>query len=65
MFDENGDGKISKRELVRAYRIAGFNPTNQEVDALIKQHDLNGNHCRAERGGQGVVGENQNLLMFS
>ena len=45
VFDENGDGKISKRELARAYRVAGFNPTNQEVEQLIKEHDVNGKHC--------------------
>ena len=49
MFDENGDGKISKRELIRAYRIAGFNPTSQEIEELIKEHDKNGNHITKTR----------------
>ena len=41
-IDENGDGRISKRELARAYRLAGFNPTNEEIDNLMQEHDTNG-----------------------
>ena len=45
-IDENGDGKISKRELVRAYRLAGFNPTKDEIEAVIKEHDVNGKYYK-------------------
>ena len=40
-MDENGDGKISKREIARGYRMAGFNPTREEVEEIVKQHDVN------------------------
>ncbi|XP_060556910.1 uncharacterized protein LOC132717165 [Ruditapes philippinarum] len=40
-LDENGDGKISKREIARAYRLAGFNPTKEELSKIILEHDEN------------------------
>ncbi|XP_053382173.1 uncharacterized protein LOC123540088 [Mercenaria mercenaria] len=40
-MDENGDGKISKREIARAYRLAGFNPTKAELDSIVLEHDEN------------------------
>ena len=51
MFDENGDGRISKREIARAYRLAGFNPTGPEVEELIKEHDANGRLTRLNFAG--------------
>lgn len=41
-LDENGDGRISKREIARAYRLAGFNPTRREVEEIVLEHDDNG-----------------------
>ncbi|XP_052762134.1 neo-calmodulin-like [Mya arenaria] len=41
VLDENGDGRISKTEIARAYRLAGFNPTKGELDDIVKEHDEN------------------------
>lgn len=40
-LDENGDGKISKRELSRAYKLVGFNPTKAHIDSVVQEHDAN------------------------
>ncbi|KAL4217958.1 hypothetical protein ACF0H5_022697 [Mactra antiquata] len=40
-LDENGDGRISKREIARAYRLAGFNPTQSELANIVGEHDEN------------------------
>ena len=42
VLDDNGDGRISKSEITRAYRLAGFNPTTTELEDILKEHDLNG-----------------------
>ncbi|XP_052236601.1 uncharacterized protein LOC127848272 [Dreissena polymorpha] len=41
VLDENGDGRISKTEIARAYRLAGFNPTKTELEQIVKEHDAN------------------------
>lgn len=41
VLDENGDGKISKGEISRAYRLAGFNPTPTELEGILNEHDEN------------------------
>ncbi|XP_052765541.1 uncharacterized protein LOC128206879 isoform X2 [Mya arenaria] len=41
VLDENGDGRISKTEIARAYRLAGFNPTKGELESIVKEHDEN------------------------
>ncbi|XP_053382172.1 uncharacterized protein LOC128549492 [Mercenaria mercenaria] len=40
-LDENGDGKISKREIARAYKLAGFNPSKTDLEEIVGQHDAN------------------------
>lgn len=41
VLDENGDGRISKTEIARAYRVAGFNPTPSELEEILQEHDFN------------------------
>jgi Ca2+-binding EF-hand superfamily protein len=41
-LDENGDGKISKQEIARAYKLAGFKPTKADLDEIVVEHDENG-----------------------
>ncbi|XP_060551866.1 uncharacterized protein LOC132713333 [Ruditapes philippinarum] len=40
-LDENGDGKISKQEIARAYKLAGFKPTKTDLDEIVVEHDEN------------------------
>ncbi|XP_067664877.1 uncharacterized protein [Haliotis asinina] len=39
LIDENGDGRISSHELLRASRLLGMNPTLQDAEAMIKEVD--------------------------
>lgn len=39
-FDVNGDGKISKEELKEGLQILGEAVTDEELDELIKQIDV-------------------------
>jgi len=40
VFDENGDGSISSREFRKAVRILGLDLTNAELDAIVREIDL-------------------------
>ncbi|KAL3889861.1 hypothetical protein ACJMK2_002185 [Sinanodonta woodiana] len=40
-LDVNGDGKISRSEIVRAMQILGGNPTPEEADELLRSQDIN------------------------
>ncbi len=42
MFDVNGDGWISRDELRTVMNNLGEKLTDQELDAMIKEADLNG-----------------------
>ena len=43
-FDKDRDGRISKDELVKALRATGQNPTDQEIQELLKSADIDGNY---------------------
>ncbi|KAK3712658.1 hypothetical protein RRG08_058561 [Elysia crispata] len=43
MFDKNGDGHVSKDELIEVMRAAGQNPTEAEVKEMIAEVDNNNN----------------------
>ena len=42
LFDTNQNGTISKEELKEAMKKLGERLSESEVDALIKEHDTNG-----------------------
>lgn len=41
-YDKSGDGIIDKEELPEALRFAGINPTNTDLDTIIRLFDTNG-----------------------
>lgn len=43
VFDKNGDGNISAKELGIVMRSLGQNPTEKELDKLINDADKDGN----------------------
>jgi Ca2+-binding EF-hand superfamily protein len=42
LFDKDGDGTISSNELGVVMRSLGQNPSDQELDDLIKEVDIDG-----------------------
>ena len=42
MFDKDSDGCISTKELGVAMRALGQNPTEQELQAIINEVDIDG-----------------------
>ena len=45
MYDKNGDGEISAKELGEVMRTLGENPTETELVRIINEVDVNGiNH---------------------
>ena len=45
MFDKDGSGFISSRELGMVMRSLGQNPTEQELMAVINEVDVDGTLC--------------------
>lgn len=43
LFDKNGDGKISAKELGTVMRSLGQNPTDADIQDLVKKADTDGN----------------------
>ncbi|XP_063727576.1 uncharacterized protein LOC134855109 isoform X1 [Symsagittifera roscoffensis] len=43
MYDKNGDGRISKGELMLTMQLIGANPTKDEVENMIREVDTDGN----------------------
>lgn len=39
-FDTDGDQSIDSEELIQCVRAFGFNPTEAEIEALMKEYDL-------------------------
>lgn len=42
LFDKNGDGTISVKELHEAMKMAGHNTSEEMVESLLKSHDIDG-----------------------
>ena len=42
MFDENKDGKITAKELLKVMRSLGQNPTEAELQNMINDVDIDG-----------------------
>ncbi|XP_033749097.1 calmodulin-beta-like [Pecten maximus] len=42
LIDTDGDGRISKEEMVKAASLMGFNPTSKDADTMIKMADADG-----------------------
>jgi len=43
LWDKDGSGSIDKDELSAVFKACGQNPSDKELDILMKQVDLNGN----------------------
>uniref|UniRef100_A0A453LSD0 EF-hand domain-containing protein n=1 Tax=Aegilops tauschii subsp. strangulata TaxID=200361 RepID=A0A453LSD0_AEGTS len=43
LFDKNGDGCISLEELAAVTRSLGLDPTNQELNDMMREVDMDGN----------------------
>lgn len=52
MFDADGGGDISTKELGTVMRMLGQNPTKEELDAIIEEVDEDGEQPSAVGGGR-------------
>lgn len=42
IFDKNGDGTITTKDLITVMRSLGKNPTEDEIDDMIREVDTDG-----------------------
>lgn len=49
MFDTDGGGDISTKELGTVMRMLGQNPSREELDAIIEEVDEDGELRKSER----------------
>lgn len=52
MFDADGGGDISTKELGTVMRMLGQNPTKEELDAIIEEVDEDGEQPSVVGGGR-------------
>jgi len=62
MFDTDGGGDISTKELGQVMRMLGQNPTREELDEIIEEVDEDGE--RRDDTAVAHVVRNQELLLF-
>ena len=56
MFDTDGGGDISTKELGQVMRMLGQNPSREELDAIIEEVD---------EDGEVIVGSDHRLYIIS
>lgn len=54
MFDADGGGDISTKELGTVMRMLGQAPTKEELDAIIEEVDEDGEMVQKPGGGRGI-----------
>lgn len=52
MFDTDGGGDISTKELGTVMRMLGQNPSREELDAIIEEVDEDGERSKSARLGR-------------
>lgn len=57
MFDADGGGDISVKELGTVMRMLGQTPTKEELDAIIEEVDEDGEQVVLRGGAATVAGE--------
>ncbi len=45
IFDRDGDGKISSKEIGCVLKRLGYCPTKQQLEKIIRKVDLDGKSC--------------------
>lgn len=63
MFDTDGGGDISTKELGTVMRMLGQNPSREELDAIIEEVDEDGEMRKSERF-QKLIKNNDRSQMF-
>ena len=51
LFDKNGDGNISSKELGIVMRSLGQNPTEADLQDMINEVDFDGDYLKRIQGG--------------